>query len=130
MDALIVILGAGLGGGARHGVNVVVTRLMPGLTFPLATLIINLLGSFLMGVLAEAFVLRGSGGHPLRLLLTTGVLGGFTTFSTFALDAVALYERGQLAAAALYLLLSVAGGLAGLVAGLALARAALSGGVP
>ncbi|WP_091713116.1 fluoride efflux transporter CrcB [Methylobacterium phyllostachyos] len=122
------MLGAGLGGGARHGVNVAVSRLAPDIDFPLATLIINVLGSFLMGVLAESFVLRGAGGHPAKLLLTTGVLGGFTTFSTFSLDAVSLYDRGQVAAAGLYVVLSVAGGLVGLVAGLALARVALSGG--
>ncbi|MDP4026277.1 fluoride efflux transporter CrcB [Methylobacterium sp. NEAU 140] len=130
MDFLIVMLGAGLGGGARHGMNVAVARLAPGVGFPLATLLINVLGSFLMGVLAEAFVLRGADGHPVKLLLTTGVLGGFTTFSTFSLDAVSLYDRGQVAAAALYVVLSVAGGLVGLVAGLALARVALFGGAP
>lgn len=130
MDALIVILGAGFGGGARHSVSVAVARLLPGLNFPLATLVINVLGSFLIGVLAEAFVLRDASDHPLRLLLTTGALGGFTTFSTFSLDAVALYERGQLAATAFYLLLSIVGGLTGLVAGVALARAALAGGAP
>ncbi|MGU3664727.1 fluoride efflux transporter CrcB [Methylobacterium sp. A49B] len=128
INTLIVILGAGLGGGARHGVNVAVARLLPGLGFPLATLIINVLGSFLMGVLAEGFALRGAAGHPARLLLTTGVLGGFTTFSTFSLDAVSLYHRGETAAAALYVVASVGAGLIGLVAGLALVRAVLSGG--
>ena len=64
INTLIVILGAGLGGGTRHGINVAVARLLPGLGFPLATLIINVLGSFLMGVLAEGFALRGAAGHP------------------------------------------------------------------
>ena len=128
IDTLIVILGAGLGGGFRHGVNVAVARLLPGLAFPLATLIINVLGSFLMGVLAEGFALRGAAGHPARLFLTTGILGGFTTFSTFSLDAVSLYERGETAAAGIYLIASVAAALAGLFAGLALVRAALGGG--
>ena len=128
INTLIVILGAGLGGGARHGINVAVSRLLPGLGFPLATLIINVLGSFLMGVLAEGFALRGAAGHPARLFLTTGILGGFTTFSTFSLDAISLYERGEPAAAAGYVVASVAAGLVGLVAGLALVRAILSGG--
>ena len=123
INTLIVILGAGLGGGARHGINVAVSRLLPGLGFPLATLIINVLGSFLMGMLAEGFALRGAAGHPARLFLTTGVLGGFTTFSTFSLDAISLYERGEPALAALYVGVSVAGGLLGLVAGMALIRA-------
>ncbi len=128
IDTLIVILGAGLGGGLRHGVNVAVARLFPGLGFPLATLIINVLGSFLIGMLAEGFALRGAAGHPARLFLTTGVLGGFTTFSTFSLDAVALYERGETLAAAVYVLASVVAALAGLVAGLGLARTVLGGG--
>lgn len=123
MNALLVILGAGLGGGARHGVNLAVARLVPGLGFPLATLVINSLGSFLMGVLAEAFLMRGGESQSVRLFLTTGVLGGFTTFSTFSLDAVALYQRGEGTAAALYVLASVGLGIAGLVAGIALARA-------
>ena len=127
IDTLLVILGAGLGGGARHGINVAVARLLPGVGFPVATLVINVLGSFLMGVLAEGFALRGAGGHPARLLLTTGVLGGFTTFSTFSLDAVSLYERGETAAAAVYVVASVVAALAGLVAGLGLARAVLGG---
>jgi fluoride exporter len=123
MNALLVILGAGLGGGARHGVNLAVARLAPGLGFPVATLVINVLGSVLMGVLAEAFLIRGGESQSVRLFLTTGVLGGFTTFSTFSLDAVALYQRGEGTAAALYVLASVGLGIAGLVAGIALARA-------
>ncbi|AYO84514.1 camphor resistance protein CrcB [Methylobacterium sp. GXF4] len=123
VNTLIVILGAGLGGGVRHGMNVAVARLLPGFGFPLATLLINVLGSFLMGVLAEGFALRGAAGHPARLFLTTGILGGFTTFSTFSLDAISLYERGEPALAALYVAVSVAGGLLGLIAGMALIRA-------
>jgi fluoride exporter len=125
VNTLIVFLGAGLGGSARHGINVAVARLLPGLGFPLATLIINVLGSFLMGVLAEGFALRGAAGHPARLFLTTGVLGGFTTFSTFSLDAITLYERGETLAATGYVLASVITGLLGLVAGMALVRTAL-----
>lgn len=127
INTLIVFLGAGLGGGFRHGVNVAVARLLPGLGFPLATILINVLGSFLMGVLAEGFALRGAAGHPARLFLTTGVLGGFTTFSTFSLDAISLYQRGEVAASAGYVAASVAAGLLGLVAGVALTRAMLSG---
>ncbi len=123
INTLIVFLGAGIGGGFRHGLNVAVSRTLPGLGFPLATLLINVLGSFLMGVLAEGFALRGAAGHPARLFLTTGILGGFTTFSTFSLDAISLYERGEPALAALYVGVSVAGGLLGLLAGMALIRA-------
>ena len=125
MDFLIVFLGAGIGGAIRHGINLATVRLLPGVTFPVATLFINVLGSFLMGIIAESFVLRGSGGHPMRLLLTTGVLGGFTTFSTFSLDAITLYERGQTGAAVAYVLASVIAALLGLLAALALVRGLL-----
>ena len=125
MNFLIVFLGAGVGGAIRHGINLATARLLPGVTFPVATLFINVLGSFLMGIIAESFVLRGSGGHPLRLLLTTGVLGGFTTFSTFSLDAITLYERGQTGAAFAYVLASVIAALLGLLAALALVRGLL-----
>lgn len=129
VNTLIVILGAALGGGARHGVNVGVARLLPGLGFPLSTLIINVTGSFLMGVIAESFALRGAASHPLRLFLTTGILGGFTTFSAFSLDAVTLYERGEVGAAVVYVLASVIVALIALVAGLALMRTLMPGGV-
>jgi CrcB protein len=125
VNFLIVFLGAGVGGAIRHGINLATSRLLPGVTFPVATLFINVLGSFLMGIIAESFVLRGSGGHPLRLLLTTGVLGGFTTFSTFSLDAITLYERGQTGAAFAYVLASVIAALLGLLAALALVRGLL-----
>ncbi|GJD80448.1 putative fluoride ion transporter CrcB [Methylobacterium gregans] len=125
MNALIVIFGAGLGGGVRHGINLAVARLAPALGFPLATLLINVAGSFLMGVLAAAFALRGEAPQSLRLFLTTGILGGFTTFSTFSLDAITLWQRGETGAAAFYVAASVGLGLAGLVAGLALTRALL-----
>jgi CrcB protein len=121
MNYLIVFFGAGLGGAVRHGVNILVPRLV-GFGFPAHTLIINVLGSFLMGVIAEYFALRAHLPPLWRLFLTTGVLGGFTTFSAFSLDAALLYERGQLATAALYVVGSVVLSIAGLFAGLALVR--------
>lgn len=126
MGFLIVFVGAGFGGAIRHAVNLAVPRLLPGLAFPLSTLVINVLGSVLMGILAESFALRGAlASHPVRLLLTTGVLGGFTTFSTFSLDAVALYEKGEIIAAATYIGVSVAASLAGLLAALIFVRGIL-----
>ena len=126
MDFVIVILGAGFGGGVRHAVNLAVARLLPGVTFPVATLLINVLGSFLMGIIAESFALRGAlGSNPLRLLLTTGLLGGFTTFSTFSLEAITLFERGDVGAAAAYVAGSVVTALLGLAAALAFVRGVL-----
>jgi fluoride exporter len=94
-------------------------------TFPWATLAVNAIGSVVMGLLAGWLARFGSGnGEELRLLLGVGVLGGFTTFSAFSLELVMLMQRGQLAYAALYLVLSVALGVTGLIFGLAVMRLA------
>lgn len=121
MGFLVVFLGAGVGGATRHGVNLAVLRL--GWTaFPAGTLAINVLGSLLMGVLAEYFVIRAHLPAQWRLFLTTGVLGGFTTFSTFSLDAALLYERGKPVIATAYALGSVVLSIAALFAALAVVR--------
>jgi fluoride exporter len=90
--------------------------------FPWATLSVNLLGSFAMGLLAGWLARHGQGGEETRLLLGVGVLGGFTTFSAFSLELVNLAQRGQPGMAVLYAGLSLAGGMLGLLAGLILAR--------
>ena len=92
--------------------------------FPWATLAVNAVGSVLMGLLAGWLARQGQGGGELRLLLGVGLLGGFTTFSAFSLELVMLMQRGQLAYAALYLVLSVALGVTGLFYGLAVMRLA------
>jgi CrcB protein len=121
---LLVFLGAGIGGALRHGVNVGCARAC-GTAFPWGTLTVNVVGSLLMGLIAGwlAFKTETGWGQPTRLFLTTGILGGFTTFSAFSLDAVLLWERGALGAAAAYVAVSVAASIAALVAGLALVRA-------
>ena len=86
---------------------------------PLATLAVNVVGSFLMGA---GFVLLAGRGSIAGPLLMTGVLGGFTTFSAFSLDAAALWERGRPGLAALYVAGSVLLSIGGLFAGLALVR--------
>jgi fluoride exporter len=85
---------------------------------------VNVLGSFIMGALAGWLAFKAGEGwsQPLRLFLTTGILGGFTTFSAFSLDAVLIWERGQNGLAATYVAASVLLSIAGLVAGLGLAR--------
>jgi len=120
---LLVFLGAGIGGALRHGVNVGCARVC-GTAFPWGTLTVNVLGSFIMGALAGWLAFKAGEGwsQPLRLFLTTGILGGFTTFSAFSLDAVLIWERGQNGLAATYVAASVLLSIAGLVAGLGLAR--------
>jgi fluoride exporter len=120
---LIVFLGAGIGGALRHGVNVGAARLF-GYGFPLGTLIVNIAGSFLMGALAGYFAFRPGLPQHLRLFLTTGVLGGFTTFSAFSLDAALLIERHSYGAAAGYVVGSFAASISALFFGLALFRSA------
>lgn len=124
MSFILVFLGAGLGGVARHGVNVASLRVFgPG--FPWHTLGVNVVGSLLMGLLIGWLALKSDwpAGGALRLFLATGLLGGFTTFSAFSLDAWLLWDRGQGAAAAAYIVGSVFASLAGLGAGLAAIRA-------
>ncbi len=112
--------GGAVGAGARHLVGRATLGLFgPG--FPWGTLTVNLVGGLLMGLLAGTLA-RTGGSETWRLLLGTGVLGGFTTFSAFSLDVVTIAERGQLGVAALYVLASVAGAIVALVGGLALAR--------
>ena len=120
---LIVFLGAGIGGALRHGVNVAAGRMF-GLGFPYGTLIVNIAGSFLMGLLAGYFAFRPGVDQHIRLFLTTGILGGFTTFSAFSLDAALLIERHSYGAAAGYMAGSVAASVAALFFGLAMFRSA------
>ena len=121
MGFLIVFLGGGLGAALRHGVNIASARTL-GTAFPYATLFENVTGSLVMGILAAYFAFKGDASQSWRLFLTTGILGGYTTFSAFSLDAVLLYQRGALGLAALYVLASVALSIGGLFAGLALVR--------
>jgi len=121
MGFLIVFLGGGIGAALRHGFNLAFARLI-GTAFPYATLFENATGSLAMGLLVALFAFRGGVPQHWQLFLTTGILGGYTTFSTFSLDTALLYERGELGLAAAYVLLSVALSIGGLFAGLTLVR--------
>ena len=118
-----VAIGGAVGASARYLTGIATLRMFgPG--FPYGTLTVNVLGSFLMGVLVV--VLGHFSANRFAPLLMTGLLGGFTTFSAFSLDAVTLYERGQVATAGLYVGASVIVSLAALFAGLSVARAVLA----
>src|SRR5690606_16417543 len=108
---LQVALGGAAGAVARYGVQRA-TMAVRGPGFPVATLIVNVLGSFLMGLLVVLLATRGNAWAP---LLMTGALGGFTTFSAFSLDALTLWQRGQHGVAATYVLLSVGLSLSAIV---------------
>lgn len=119
---LLVMLGGAIGAGARHLVGRALLDAL-GPTFPWGTLAVNLSGGLAMGMLV-GMLLRLSLGEPWRLFLGVGVLGGYTTFSSFSLDAVMLVERGQWPVALGYVVVSVIGSIAALAAGLALTRVA------
>ena len=114
---LAVAFGGAIGASGRHLVSRAMVHLL-GTGFPWGTLLVNVLGSFLMGVLIEAGALKLNLSNEARALIFVGILGGFTTFSTFALDAVTLYERGSLGLSFLYVLGSVTLAVSGLFAGL------------
>jgi fluoride exporter len=117
---LIVFVGAGIGGALRHGVNGWAVRMF-GYGFPFGTLIVNVVGSFVMGLLVGFFAYRaGFVPQHARLFLTTGLLGGFTTFSAFSLDAALLFERHSYSMAMSYIVGSVFASLVALFLGLAL----------
>jgi CrcB protein len=121
MRFLIVFIGGGIDAALRHGVNVAMGSWL-GRAFPCATLTENVTGSLMMGLLAGYFAFRGGVPQHWQLFLTTGILGGYTTFSAFSLDTALLYERGELWLAAVYVVASVALSIGGLFAGLALVR--------
>lgn len=117
---LLVALGGGVGSAARYLTSLAAARAF-GATFPLGTLAVNLTGCLLIGV-AFGLSERALVGPSSRLLLMSGFLGGFTTFSTYALESVALYQDGAGGLSFINLALSTVGGVALVVAGLGLAR--------
>lgn len=121
-NLLLVMIGGAIGAGLRYQVGrVALHQLGPG--FPWGTWIVNLAGGFLIGILAGLLARHGSQGEPVRLLLGVGVLGGFTTFSAFSLEAATMLQRGQFALASAYAVSSFAGSVLLLFAGLWVARA-------
>ncbi len=118
----LVAIGGALGSMARYGFGVGVGRLW-GSTFPLGTMLINILGSLAMGLFIGWLVRTTPAWQAdARLFVAVGIFGGFTTFSSFSLDAISMLERGEIGPALLYVLVSVIVGIAALYGGLLLVR--------
>ncbi len=124
MHALLVAVGGAIGSVLRYYVGQWALRLA-GPTFPWGTLTVNVVGCFVIGVFTEMIIRRFGASPELRLLLVTGLLGGFTTFSAFSLDAISLFERGAAASGAVYIIASVGLSIAAVIAGLTLTRSIL-----
>jgi CrcB protein len=125
-SSLYVAIGGGFGSWLRYMTGrLTIAWIGPvaASAFPWATLTVNVVGSFAMGLLAGWLARHGSAGEAWRLLLGVGVLGGFTTFSAFSLEFALLVERGTIGTAAAYVAVSLVAGFAGLFAGLFLMRA-------
>jgi len=121
-NTLLVMIGGAIGCAMRYQLGRLATRLMgPG--FPWGTLAANMLGGIAMGLLAGWLALRAQqGGEPIRLFAAVGILGGFTTFSSFSLETMLMIERGEWASALGYVLVSVILAIGGLAVGLATMR--------
>ena len=123
-NLISVAVGGAVGASLRYLTGIGVVRLLGHSPFPVAIILVNVLGSFLMGVFVIAAAHRGL--THLSPLVMTGLLGGFTTFSAFSLEAVTLYERGEVGQAVLYVGLSVVLSIGGLMVGLWVARSVLA----
>lgn len=126
MSMLVWVAAGGAAGAvARYLVMSGVARVW-GASFPWSTLTVNVVGSLVLGILVETLALKWSAAEGVRGFLVVGMLGAFTTFSTFSLDVAVLYERGAFAAAATYVAISVVLSVGAMFAGLSLARALLA----
>ena len=124
---LLVALGGALGASARYGLGLAAMRLAPNAAWPWATFTVNVLGGLVMGLLAGWLALKGGAEHEaIRLFAAVGVLGGFTTFSAFSLEAALLIERRQWLVAGGYVAASAVLSIAALFLGLMMARRAFA----
>ena len=122
IQALLVAVGGAIGSVLRYYIGRWALKLM-GPAFPWGTLAVNVVGCFVIGVFAELIARKFNASTELRLLLITGFLGGFTTFSAFSLDAISLFEGGEAVAGGIYIAASVGLSMAAVFAGLAIMRA-------
>jgi CrcB protein len=121
LTCLSVAAGGAIGAVLRYGVNIATAALW-GMNFPIATMIVNILGSFILGACVGLFAHYGQPSAAMRTFLVTGMLGAFTTFSTFSLDNVTLFERAQYGALAFYLIGSIVLGIGAFFLALILVR--------
>ncbi len=121
-NILLVAIGGAIGSVGRYCVGLWATRLA-GPNFPWGTLTVNVVGAFAIGLLVEMVARRFDASNEMRAFIVTGILGGFTTWSSFTLDTMVLFERGEVGLSALYLLASLLVSFAAIFAGLALGRA-------
>ena len=119
-NLIMVACGGALGASARYLTGIGIVRLLGPTGFPLGIITVNIIGSFLMGVFVT--VAANKGLTHVSPLVATGFLGGFTTFSSFSLEAVTLYQRGEVVSAGLYVGLSVVVSILALIAGMWVAR--------
>ncbi len=122
LNILLVAVGGAIGSVARYLVGLGATRLA-GPNFPFGTLTVNIAGAFAIGLLVEMIARRFDASAEMRVFIVTGILGGFTTWSSFTLDTMVLFERGEIGLSALYLLASLLVSFAAVFAGLAMGRA-------
>ncbi len=126
MNILLVALGGACGAASRYAVNVLMLQQF-GAGFPLATLTVNIVGSFFMGLITGLIALGWNISPRAQLFLMTGILGGFTTFSAFSLDVLALQERGEMVGILIYIVLSVVLSIAAAFFGILLVRKVILG---
>jgi CrcB protein len=124
LNILLAAMGGAIGSVLRYLVGVFSVRWF-GPSFPWGTLTVNVVGSFVIGLMVEVIARRFNASAEMRVFIVTGIIGGFTTWSSFTLDTMVLFERGATFAAAAYVIGSLVISFAAVFAGLALGRAML-----
>lgn len=107
LNIIVVGLGGFLGAASRYALGLANNKLFPSATFPINTLVVNVIGSFVIGCMMEYFTKNGTMGSSLQLFIMVGILGGFTTFSSFSLETMNLFAGGKMTIAIYNIFLNV-----------------------